>query len=645
MGKYVYGTGSEDLFEIEYDDFGTPTTGEGAYISDSAFDFRFTAFQNEALNSYFEKTEEYASTQATDTDMPLKLSGDPGVWRYSDSGNASQYFSFATLFYSGPTETDLHIVSSVTDVQRLLWHPVVQEDYIGEFPVWIIDSTAGGTVSIQSVEDLETDLTYVSIRPMFLDPDKISGLTRAFERYAFNNVWGNATERNNGGLYAGGGQASMYLPRLNIGSPFPRENDVVRDYISVDGNFLGRVETSALNYARGGARFYIASEHMCKMFLAYHGLRFEFNGVRYKPIVEGGYVVGYTDDDNVTSEWDDWENITDHDVPSDRPPVRDKDEYADIGLTLNANGQSFLKWYAVTASGLEQLLSWCNSEEVPAGFEPLDYIVGVMQAPCSIPAIAATSGADIYLGPENTGVPAHLLGNQGNYSVMHLGGKTISPLYNSYLDYEPYTKIDVYIPYCGSVSLPPSVFVGATINIDFLYDIFTGECAGVIYRNNTYYTSLGGNFTTMQAVTAQNVGAIKEAVINGCMSVIGGGAAAAAGIATGNIVAAAGGLAAMTTGTIKSLETLNGISPTMRGNSGGRVNFYKPSYPILYMTRPDIDPPQNYGHTVGYPCNKTRKVGGCHGLIVCTDVDTSGINATNKEKEIIKQLMETGVYI
>lgn len=394
--------------------------------------------------------------------------------------------------------------------------------------------------------------------------------------------------------------------------------------------------------------------------LAQCGIRFKYNNVMYKPIISGGMVTGYTDDDTKPSELDGYTGINNHKINTGGGNTgggvfeREDDDLKDIGLTLNANGNSFIAWYAVSRSQMESLISWLNGHEnytpsseqdtIPAGFNAMSHIVGVMQAPVSISSISATTSADIKIGGHSTGVTGGLLGNQGSHSVLTVGTYSIPKKYNNFLDYEPYTKISLYIPYCGTVDLPPSIFVGHTVKVQLIYDIFSGECMGVVFRDGTFYTSLGGNFMTMHAISAENVGAIKQAVVNGCMSVIGSGAVAIGGIATGNIPVAVGGLGAMLGGTAKNLMDINGIAPTMRGNSGGRCNFYKPNSCIIYITRPQNALTDGFISTQGLGYNRTRTLATGQGYTVVSQPVISG-DMTDFEKQEIINALKTGVIL
>ena len=386
----------------------------------------------------------------------------------------------------------------------------------------------------------------------------------------------------------------------------------------------------------------------CLTHIAKLGFSFVYDNARYKPVASGGLITGYTSDLDEQSEWDNWTTIdTINRTPSSSDYI---DLLDDIGFTLNANGSSFIRWYAVTSSQMTSLLSWLNTptplqgQEIPAGFNAMSHIIGCHQAPFSISNRCNTTSANIVIGGLDTEISASLLGNQGSNSTIDLGSVEIIRRHNNFLDYEPYTKIDLYIPYCGVVSLPPSVFMGRTLSVKLIFDIFSGECHGCVFTNNTFYTSISGNITSMLAVSSENVGAIKQAMVNGIMSIVGGGVATVTGVATGNIPTVVGGAVTMLGGTAKSIMEMNGISPEMRGSSGGRASFYKPSTPILYMSTPAFDIDDGYITENGLGVNKTVTLSAGEGFVVVPN-PVIDINATATEKAMIENAFKTGVIL
>ncbi len=70
---------------------------------------------------------------------------------------------------------------------------------------------------------------------------------------------------------------------------------------------------------------------------------------------------------------------------------------------------------------------------------------------------------------------------ESNYNtVFDVKTFTIQPHFNNFLDYSPYTKIDLFLPYVGFVKLEPEEVMGRELNIKYIVDLSTGGCTAVI---------------------------------------------------------------------------------------------------------------------------------------------------------------------
>ena len=79
------------------------------------------------------------------------------------------------------------------------------------------------------------------------------------------------------------------------------------------------------------------------------------------------------------------------------------------------------------------------------------------------------------------------------YRRFELGSKKIWPKYGNFLDYEPYTTLSIYIPYCGSMKLDTSIFMGHNCKITMNVNTRTGEVMAIIFVDNIEYASLQGD--------------------------------------------------------------------------------------------------------------------------------------------------------
>lgn len=149
----------------------------------------------------------------------------------------------------------------------------------------------------------------------------------------------------------------------------------------------------------------------------------------------------------------------------------------------------------------------------------------------------------------------------------------IEPFFNSFLDFEPYTQISIRLPFIGTVALPTNTCMGGYIKANYLIDCLNGNCIAQIYARsmrNVQNASDGadgwqligqysGNCAMPMAITGNSmggqaqVGALTGFASNAAGSII-------SGVATGNAIGAAGGIA--TSGIAAALSTLTAPKDT-----------------------------------------------------------------------------------
>lgn len=61
------------------------------------------------------------------------------------------------------------------------------------------------------------------------------------------------------------------------------------------------------------------------------------------------------------------------------------------------------------------------------------------------------------------------------------GGEVVVPYtYESYMDMEPLTSVSIYIPYCGTQELQPSLVMGRKLKLMYCVDLNTGGCTAIV---------------------------------------------------------------------------------------------------------------------------------------------------------------------
>lgn len=311
---------------------------------------------------------------------------------------------------------------------------------------------------------------------------------------------------------------------------------------------------------------------------------------------------------------------------------------------LNGLGH-FANYYAITANELNQLndFLWNTDETVVDeilntlklfGQNPINAVVSIRLYPFNVQQLLPTVQPErLLLGRVDTGVNG--LKISGNASTaIDLGTGYLEPKYNNFLDYAPYSSYVLYIPFVGTINLNPNVYLNHRINIKMVVDISTGKCTAIVYCENVAMEYLDGMIGVDIPITAENMQATTNAVIQAVGNTV------AAGVVTGG----AGAAFAAVGGGVDVL--FNDVAITKTGNVGAAGSLSLCLYPYIIRSSPNFIQSSAYAHTYGLPCNTGGKLSSYNGYTICANVDTSGIeNATDDEREEIKNILESGVYI
>lgn len=231
------------------------------------------------------------------------------------------------------------------------------------------------------------------------------------------------------------------------------------------------------------------------------------------------------------------------------------------------------------------------------------------------------------------------------------GSISIPHTFNDFRDYAPYTKLECFVPFCGWVALP-SHCMGRTVSARLAFDYVNGSCVGHVYCGETVVATVSGYMAVDLPFVAENTGMKMAGVVSG-MSAIGSAAVGLAGSAAlANPLGVASAGVGLINGVSQTVMSSNANYTQMIGRTGDGCNINGLKRMYIKVQRPQTGGysapnyvPSNYGRAVGFVCNKTKTLGSCRGLTVCENVDLSGINATKREKDIIKSILERGVRV
>ena len=251
------------------------------------------------------------------------------------------------------------------------------------------------------------------------------------------------------------------------------------------------------------------------------------------------------------------------------------------------------------------------------------------------------SGTDekIKLGNVETDVLGAKIATGSTYTY-DIGSITVPQKYGSFLDYEPYTSVNIFLPFIGFQSLPTSMIMGKTLNVQYGLDIISGVCKAMIFVDGIEILSFSGQMGIDIPISAQNRGQIELGYIsNMATTALAVGATVASGGATGWALASqiGGGLLASANSQYRT-STSGSYSPATSACETLQV--------YLIIDRPIWQDLNGFNHAYGRMCCLTKRIGSLTGFtVVNQNVDLSGIECLDEEKEEIKSLLTGGIFI
>lgn len=329
-------------------------------------------------------------------------------------------------------------------------------------------------------------------------------------------------------------------------------------------------------------------------------------------------------------------------------PVKpEENELENIGLNDNTSNSRFVRWYIMTPEQMSNFQDWLNSDERPVGFDSMKNIISVSEFMIDLSKLCYPVGvSDIKIGTEIYGsfggAVASLMTNVSR--TVYLGSLTISRYNNDFTDYNPFSTYDLYIPYCGWMSLDSDIIVGNSIDVYLIGDPITSGCKGVAMCNGNLVGEINGTFGNTIPISSNNIGQYKQALLNNALSIGSGVLGTATSVATGNAIGIASGSLSLISGVSQSVALKHTSFTESKGNTTTATMYNTYDKCVLVETHPIERISSNYAHTIGYVTNKCKELSTCSGFVKCENVDTSGLTCDYAEREEIKSILEKGFY-
>lgn len=258
--------------------------------------------------------------------------------------------------------------------------------------------------------------------------------------------------------------------------------------------------------------------------------------------------------------------------------------------------------------------------------------------------------------------------------TLDLGSTTIThPAYTDFRAYEPYTRIELAVPYHGTIELQASEWLNHVLSIEIDVDLSTGSSYAYIINDGIPQYALAGSMGISVPLTAtqssdNNISlnelsiqsaaqktALKYGVINSGIDIL----TTMYNGATGDAVSLKDTLKtglkisqqieqnalAQKAISYKVNHTADGRS--IIGTSAPSIQFASENecrltihYPNMLQYNAD-----QYGRTVGYACNKHGSVSDFKGYTVCSNINLDSVPCSDAEATLIIQQMQSGVIL
>ena len=267
---------------------------------------------------------------------------------------------------------------------------------------------------------------------------------------------------------------------------------------------------------------------------------------------------------------------------------------------------------------------------------PLDLILGLSIVPVQVPAGSAQT---IKVGLIDTGVSVTKAASQ--FVTVDCGSVTIQKnCGGSALDYSPFTKFSLYLPFIGTRTISCDDIMGRTVHVKYNVDLLSGGCTAMVKITG------GPEDNQLDAILYQYSGACAisipltgETFTNMITSTIQLAASIGATVATGG--AAAGVSAASAANSLMSMKPIVERAGGVSG-AAGQLGIMQP-YLIAEVPRQSV--PADCNKFTGYPSNMKATIGDLTGYTEVEIIHLQGIEATQAELDELETILKGGFII
>ena len=300
--------------------------------------------------------------------------------------------------------------------------------------------------------------------------------------------------------------------------------------------------------------------------------------------------------------------------------------------SISAASTGFISLFNPSLSQLNELASylWSDLFEIDGWKKlfanPMDAILGLSILPVAIPS---SEIREVKIGNIGTGISLTVAASQ--FVEVDCGSIDVNEYWGAYLDYEPYTQAQIFLPYIGTRPISVDEIMGKTVRVVYHVDILTGACCCFVKCGDSVLYTYNGQCSIPIPITSANY----ASVVNGVISIA---------ASVGSLVATGGASAPTAIPAIAS-SAVNQMKPQIEksGSISGSAGVLNMQTPYIILIRPRQALPRDQNSFIGYPSLITVQLTELSGYTEVQSIHLENIPATQEELAEIQSLLEGGV--
>ena len=302
--------------------------------------------------------------------------------------------------------------------------------------------------------------------------------------------------------------------------------------------------------------------------------------------------------------------------------------------TISAVTSGLVSLYCPNAQQINDLANFLWSENffvnVAKTFNnPIDMIIGLSIFPITPPALSAQ---EVKIGNIASAVTMNKISQQ--FLTLDCGTIDVAEYWGSALDYAPFSKMSIFLPYIGTKELNIDDVMGKTIHLRYNIDLLTGSCNAELKCGDSVLYSFTGSVNSPIPITGTDWSGLTRSLIS---AVVGTGVAVATGGAGAAVAAGVAGAAN---------SVINGKPNVQKtGAIAGTSGLLAQQTPYLIYELPRQSRAENYNATMGLPSNIYAKLSTLKGFTKLSKIHLEKISATAAEAAEIEKLLYEGVIL